>query len=205
MTATCPLSLPIPRIAPLTAPFDAELEERLKTMSPPGATDFLALFRILAVNPLLADRATVLGRYFLGRKAGLPLRDREVVIDRTCARCGAEYEWGVHVTAFAAAANFSDAQIADIAILTSPGASLTARDRLLVRMVDELHASCDISEPLWRELAVVWSEAQLIELLLLAGWYRAISYLCNAIRLPLESWQARFPASGAPACAPEGS
>jgi len=35
------------------------------------------------------------GGYLLGRKASLSLRDREVVINRVCARCKAEYEWGV--------------------------------------------------------------------------------------------------------------
>ncbi|HEV7760231.1 MAG TPA: hypothetical protein VGO78_14620 [Acidimicrobiales bacterium] len=28
------------------------------------------------------------------------MRDREIVIDRTCARCGCQYEWGVHVAFF---------------------------------------------------------------------------------------------------------
>jgi hypothetical protein len=28
-------------------------------------------------------------------------RHREIVIDRTCARCGCAYEWGVHVALFA--------------------------------------------------------------------------------------------------------
>ncbi|MFL6647240.1 MAG: hypothetical protein ACJ8KA_13575 [Sulfurifustis sp.] len=27
----------------------------------------------------------------------LSLRQREIVINRTCARCGFSYEWGVHV------------------------------------------------------------------------------------------------------------
>ena len=41
------------------------------------------------------------GRYELGRQLSLPLREREIAIDRTCARCGCEYEWGVHVAYFA--------------------------------------------------------------------------------------------------------
>ena len=34
----------------------------------------------------------------------LSLREREIVIDRTCALTGCEYEWGVHVALFAKAA-----------------------------------------------------------------------------------------------------
>jgi hypothetical protein len=33
----------------------------------------------------------------------------------------------------------------------------------------------------------------LIEILMLAGFYRTVSYLTNALRLPLESYAARFP------------
>jgi len=72
---------------------------------------------------------------------------------------------------------------------------LLQTDRVLVRMVDELHQHCDVSDALWSELAAHWNAPQLIEMVLLAGWYRAISYLCRVARVPLENWQARFPAT----------
>jgi len=34
----------------------------------------------------------------------------------------------------------------------------------------------------------------MLELLLLAGFYRTVSYLTNALRLPPEAYAARFPA-----------
>ena len=55
------------------------------------------------------------------------------------------------------------------------------------------YKTSQVSDVLWEELAAIWTSAQLIELLMLAGWYRAISYVCNAARVPLEDWQARFP------------
>jgi len=61
-------------------------------------------------------------------------------------------------------------------------------------MVDELHETCDVSDTLWAELAQQWTPPQLLELLMLAGWYRAISYVCRVARVPFEQWQARFPA-----------
>jgi hypothetical protein len=36
----------------------------------------------------------------------------------------------------------------------------------------------------------------MLELLMLAGFYRTISYLTNALRLPLEPGAARFSESG---------
>jgi alkylhydroperoxidase family enzyme len=180
------------RIPPVSAPYEPELDALLRRMTPPEAVDVLQLFRVFARHPLLAERLLPWGGFMLGRHAMLPLRDREVVIDRVCARCGAEYEWGVHVTAFAKAAGFTPAQVVAIERGRADDASLTERDALLVRLVDSLHDTADVDDDLWAQLAAVWSEPQLLELLLLAGWYRAISYVCNAARVPLERWQARF-------------
>ncbi|MBG9386560.1 carboxymuconolactone decarboxylase family protein [Caenimonas aquaedulcis] len=181
-----------PRIEPLSPPYTPELDALLARMTPPGAPSILALFRVMAHNPELAARATGWGGYLLGRKATLTLRDREVVIDRVCALCGAAYEWGVHVAAFAEAAGFSPRETAAIADPHADPAVLGARDRLLVRLVDELHVTSHVGDALWEELAAEWSPAQLVELLMLAGWYRAISYVCNAARVPPEPWAARW-------------
>jgi 4-carboxymuconolactone decarboxylase len=182
-------------ILPLTPPYAEGLGELLQKMTPPGAPNILALFRVLAVNPKLAERMTGMGGYFLGKPSLLTLRDREVVIDRVCARCGAEYEWGVHVAAFAEAAGFGKQEVAAIAAHPPRLADLKPRDALLVRFADELHDTATVSDTLWSEMAAHWQPPQLLELLMLAGWYRAISYVCNAARVPLESWQARFPAA----------
>jgi len=182
-----------PRLAPLAPPYSPQLEALLGKMTPSAAPGILALFRVLAHNPVLAERMSGWGGYLLGRKASLSLRDREVVINRTCARCGAQYEWGVHVAAFGQAAGFTPQQNAAIADRSAGDGVLTPRDRLLVRMADELHDTANVSDALWRELAEHWTPPQLVELLVLAGWYRAISYVCNATQVPLEDWAARWP------------
>lgn len=33
------------------------------------------------------------GKYQLANRGSITLRERESIIDRTCARCGSEYEW----------------------------------------------------------------------------------------------------------------
>jgi 4-carboxymuconolactone decarboxylase len=60
-------------------------------------------------------------------------------------------------------------------------------------LCDELHDTANVGDALWRELAQHWSPAQLVELLVLAGWYRAISYVCNAAQVSPEDWAARWP------------
>ncbi|GAA4343262.1 carboxymuconolactone decarboxylase family protein [Variovorax defluvii] len=181
-----------PRITPLAPPYPEALGALLQKMTPPDAPDILALFRVLALNPALAERSTAWGGYLLGRKASLPLRDREIVILRVCARCGAEYEWGVHWTAFAQAAGLGDREREAIVAHEARRDGLAARDRLLIEMVDALHDKSDIDDALWAALAAEWTPPQLIELLMLVGWYHAICYVCNVARVPLETWGERW-------------
>lgn len=183
---------PAPRIAPLAPPYPEELGALLKKMTPPDAPEVLALFRVLAVNPALAERSVPWGGYLLGRKATLPLRDREIVILRVCARCGAQYEWGVHWAAFAQAAGLGEREREAIVSADAVLDGLAPRDRLLIELVDALHHKADVDDALWQALSAHWSAPQRIELLMLAGWYHAISYVCNVARVPLESWAARW-------------
>ncbi len=49
-----------------------------------------------------------------------------------------------------------------------------------------------IPDVLWEELNAHWQADQIIEMLILCGWYHAISYVANVAGLPLEAWAARF-------------
>ena len=117
-------------------------------------------------------------------RGSITLREREIVIDRTCFRCGSEYEWGVHVAFFASRAGLSGAQITS---LTHGGAAdpcwTGERDRLLIEAADALHDSADIGPDLWRRLDRELRPEQLLDLLMLAGWYHAISFTANATRV----------------------
>src|SRR5207302_8614704 len=101
----------MPRIEPLQPPYEPPVAEFLTRWMPPGsAIEPLALFRTLPVSLPLSDRMRPLASGLL--RGSLPARQRELVILRACARCGAEYEWGVHVSAFARVAALSDEEIA---------------------------------------------------------------------------------------------
>lgn len=71
-----------------------------KWMGPIRDRDPLRLFRTLSIHGELASRMGVLGAGLLGHPRVKP-REREIVIQRITARCGAEYEWGVHAEVFA--------------------------------------------------------------------------------------------------------
>ena len=66
-------------------------------------------------------------------------------------------------------------------------------DKLLIRLCDALHEQCDVDDALWTSLQAAFSENALIELLMLAGFYRTVSYLTNALRMPPEDMGVRFP------------
>ena len=182
-----------PRIAPLEPPYDPDTGEMLKRWMPPGAAvEPLALFRTLAVHGELMSRMRPLGSGILNHGQVAP-RDREIVLHRTCARAGAEYEWGVHAVAFAETVGLSPEQVA--ATAAEDGArdpSWSEQDVLLVRLADELHDTATVSDDLWRRLAGHYNDQQLLELVVTAGWYRTIAYVTNAARVTLEPWAARF-------------
>ncbi|HEX4435739.1 MAG TPA: hypothetical protein VH061_02985 [Solirubrobacteraceae bacterium] len=185
-----------PRIAPLEAPFEPEAAAQLERWMPPGSgIEPLALFRTLVRHERLAARMRPLGAGILGREASVPIELREVMIDRTCALTGAEYEWGVHVAAFASAAGLDEEQVRSTA-----GGSGSHRDACwderraaVMALAEELHETSTISDELWGRLESLLSTEQIVELIVTAGWYHVISYVCNGLRVPLESWAARFP------------
>src|SRR5215470_16712257 len=145
-----------PRIAPLEEPYSEAVAQAFRRVMPEGVPP-LSLFRTLAVNERVFLRIMAGG---LLDRGAISLREREIVIDRACARCGAEYEWGVHVAFSAERAGTCAAPEAG---------PFAPRERLLLRLVDELHDTARVSDALWGELAAEWSPAQLVELIALAG------------------------------------
>jgi alkylhydroperoxidase family enzyme len=183
------------RIPPREAPFDPETRAALERMMPKGMPP-IGLFRTFAHNLPMTDAMHGWGSYELSNALSLSLRDREIVIDRTCARCGCEYEWGVHVAFFAARALLDDAQIDSLACGGADDPCWTSeRDRTLIRAVDALHDTADIPNELWDELVSQLGADQILDLTMLCGWYHAISFTAVAARVPLEDFAPRFTAS----------
>ncbi|GMV62184.1 MAG: hypothetical protein AMXMBFR74_13530 [Parvibaculum sp.] len=165
------------------------MEKTLERLMPPGVEP-LVLFRTLARNPRVFRRFMAGG---LLDKGTLTLREREIVIDRACARCGGEYEWGVHVAFFADKVGFGEEEIAATAAAGTDAACWTPRERLILRLVDQLHDTSNVDDDLWGQLKAEFSDEQLLELVVLTGLYHMVSFTVNALRLPLEPYAARFP------------
>ena len=178
-----------PRLSPAPRPYAPEIEETLGRLMGPGVEP-LVLFRTLAHNPRVLSR--VLAGGFLD-KGSVTLRERELAILRTTARCGSEYEWGVHVSFFSGRAGLSPEEVrATCARDVAPG--FGPRERLILELCDSLHDRAAVDDALWQRLAAEFQAAQIVELIALAGFYHLISFATNALRIALEPGAARFPA-----------
>jgi alkylhydroperoxidase family enzyme len=177
------------RIAPAEPPYPPAVAEQLQRVMPPGMEP-LVLFRTMAKSP------RVFGKMFAGGlldKGPLSLRQREVVIDRTTARLGCEYEWGVHVALFAGKVGFGDREIAAIAHGAPDDACWAVEEQALLSLVDDLVDKRTIDDATWGALTKHLDEGQVLEAIALTGYYHTISFLCRGLSLPLEAWSARFP------------
>src|SRR5271157_6016958 len=175
------------RIAPAPSPLPADIQQAIDAVmrgNPP-----LLLFTTLARDRRLFFKFFSSGLLDRGH---LTIRQREIVIDRVTAACDAEYEWGVHVSTFATRAGLSEEQIASLTTGGPEDPCWDDGDRLLIQLCDSLHRSCTVDDDLWARLSTYHSDEAILELLMLAGAYRTVSYLVNSLRLPLEDGARTF-------------
>jgi alkylhydroperoxidase family enzyme len=176
------------RIAPLQPPYAGETKEifdRIMRGAPP-----LMLFRVMASQKRAWDKFRAGSLLDPGP---LSLREREIVIDRTCALNTCEYEWGVHVAIFAAAAKLGDEQVRATVHGPADAACWSAAEQAMIAAVDALHRRATLDDAEFAALAVHFDEAKILEIILLCGFYRTVSYLAKGLKLPLEEMGARFP------------
>ncbi|HET7525757.1 MAG TPA: carboxymuconolactone decarboxylase family protein [Burkholderiaceae bacterium] len=182
-----------PRVSPAEPPFEPEVQAWLDRTMPAGKPP-LVLFTTLARDTRLFVKFFSAGLLDRGH---LTLRQRELVIHRTTALCGSEYEWGVHVAIFAERVKLTPEQLHATVHGDARAVCWSDDDRLLIELCDALHAGCTVDDRLWQRLRERFSEEAMLELLMLAGFYRTVGYLTNALRLPLEPGAAPFPPSEA--------
>jgi len=178
-----------PRVEPVPPPFPPELQAVFDRIMPPGIPP-LALFTTLARVPRIYDRfraGSLLDR------GPVSLRHREIVINRTCGRCGCAYEWGVHVAFFGERVALTPEQVRATVRGEAANPAWSDEERLLIRMVDELHDSANLSDEVWDALAATFSVEQIFELIALVGFYHTVSFFANGLRLAPEHYGVAFP------------
>jgi alkylhydroperoxidase family enzyme len=180
----------VSRIAPLEPPYEPEIAgqfDRIMRGAPP-----LMLFRVMASSPRAWEKFRAASLLDGGP---LTLREREIVIDRTCALTKCEYEWGVHVAIFAKAAELTEEQTHATVLEGAAASCWSASEQALIAAVDALHVRATLSGAEFKALSAHYDDAKIFEIILLCGFYRTVSYLANGLDLPLEEKAARFPKS----------
>jgi alkylhydroperoxidase family enzyme len=177
------------RITPLEPPYSPEIQEQfdrvMRKNGPP-----LMLFRVLAKEERAWSKFRASS---LLDKGPLSIREREIVIDRTCALNRCQYEWGVHVTVFGKAANLTDEQIRATVLEPADAPCWSAAEQALITAVDALHHRSTWSISEFKSLAAHYDDGQIFEIIMLCGFYRTVSYVANGLDLPLEEKGAHFP------------
>ena len=178
-----------PRIEPVREP-DAELQEILAGALTHDGTP-LNIFGVLGRHPKLLKRFNLLGGFLLN-KGLVPEREREIVILRIGWNAQAEYEFGQH-TVIGKRCGLTDAEIA---ALTQPveDHDWSRDDRALIALADDLAADDCVTDATWALLSARWNEAELVELLVLAGFYRMVSGFLNSAGVQLDDGVPSFPA-----------
>ncbi|MEU8391320.1 carboxymuconolactone decarboxylase family protein [Micromonospora sp. NPDC048843] len=180
------------RIPALEPPFTPDVEAQLATVMPPGMPP-IGLFQTFAKNLPMTIAMSHWGRYELGRQLPLALREREIIILRTCARCRCEYKWGVHLMAFADHTGPARDEVTSLTRGSPDDPCGTAgRQAMLIRMVDAPHDSSDVDDDLWQSAWELFDERQLLDVALLCGWYHTICFAARTARTDLDPGAPRF-------------
>src|SRR5882762_10507323 len=148
------------RIAPLEPPYAPDIGEqfdRIMRGAPP-----LMLFRVVAGHARAWDKFRAGG---LLDRGPLSLREREIVIDRTCARTGCEYEWGVHIAAFAQAAHLTEEQVRATVLGDANAACWSAAEQVLIATADALHDRATLDEAEFAALSAHYEDAKIFEII----------------------------------------
>ena len=177
------------RITPAEPPFADGVQAQLDRIMPPGVPP-LKLFTTLARSPRIFERFMAGG---LLDRGALTMRQRELMIDRTCARSRNAYEWGVHVALFGARVGFDASTLEALATRAWDDPRWAPDERAILRLADELDATTRISDEGWGLLRAYYDDAQILELIALAGFYRTVACFCNGLELEPEPYAAALP------------
>ncbi len=156
----------------------------------------LNVFRTMLNNPTASGAMATMLTTLMFRNT-VNARARELIILRTGWRTRSEYEFCQHVRVS------RDLKISEEEILgvRNPDSckSYSDVDRALIRLADEIHERAEVSPATWATLKRAYSESDLVELLLIAGFWRMVAGYLNSAKVQLDAGVPSWPEGKAPA------
>ena len=177
------------RIGLLEEPYPHWFAAAMGRIMPPGAPP-LTLFRAIATSQRAWEKFAAGS---LLDKGPLPLREREIVILRTCARCGCGYEWGIHAALFAGRAGLSEAQLTDTAAAAIDPSLWSHPEAALLQSVDALADRKKLNDMEFEALSAYFASEQIIEIIQLIAFYTGVAMICGALDLKPEAGTPALP------------
>jgi alkylhydroperoxidase family enzyme len=143
----------------------------------------LNVVRALLNNPAITLAQSSLAGALMGSKT-LNHRTRELVILRTGWRTRSEYEFCQHV-AIARRIGMTDEEILGV---RDPSAcrAYNDADRAAIALADELHDRAEATPATWAALERAFSPAELVELILVSGFWRMMAGFLKTAKIPLD-------------------
>lgn len=114
-----------------------------------------------------------------------PAHLRELMIVRSGQVLGAEYEWKHHWT-IAREAGVPEEKLHALAAWRT-SALFDPAERALLALADETAAGSGASDSTMRELASRYSNEEVVEFVMTAGFYAGVARIINSLAVPLEA------------------
>jgi len=177
------------QLTPIKEPFAPEINTILEAY-PTMDGYLLQLFRVFGNSARFLTKGIL---NLLDKDSPLTLRQREIVILRVTANNHCEYEWGVHVTAFAKQAKLNEEQIRASYLSDHTAPCWNQEERTLIQAIDELAETGRIGSETYTIFASIFDVKQQLEIFALCGNYHTVSFVANTAGLANEPFAHAFP------------
>lgn len=178
-----------PRIEPEANPDDEQGRLLSKTLLSPGSEP-LNLFRVLVRHPELMKRVNALGGLFMAHNF-VPARAREMAILRIAWATECDYEYAQHV-GIARRVGLSEQEIGDLGLPIDQG-RWQPGDAALLGLVDGILEKGEAPNDAWGKVHIDLDDGQMLELVMLVGYYQMLAAFLKTVRVPLEDGQLGRP------------
>ncbi|NNC71467.1 MAG: carboxymuconolactone decarboxylase family protein [Sphingomonadaceae bacterium] len=148
------------------------------------------LFRIVGTSERALDKFL---KGALLDRGPLPIRERELVVFRTAAQIGADYEWGMHAAIFAERCDIDETQLDALAKQGDDADCWTEAEAALIASVDALIARRKFSDAEFDRLAVHFPSDQIMEIVQLVGFYQSVALIIGAFDIAPEPGTPTIP------------
>ena len=144
----------------------------------------LNIFKVLANCPSIGSEISKAGNAILFN-GSLPLSLRELTILRVGNLTGSTYEWAQHVP-IGMRMGLTEEQISTLSQWKDSSA-FSDQERAVLEYVDEVTLNIRVSEETFKAVMEFFTEEQVVELTILAGYYGMLARILESLEVELES------------------